>query len=75
VLFCRSCLPVILNQIFPDAVRREYRRGDKGLGHLTVARGVGGEFYARTEHTAGWARLPPWAESLVLEAEKVAAGH
>ena len=58
-----------------EVFRVEYRRGDKGLGHLTVARGVGGEFYARTEHTAGWARLPPWAESLVLEAEKVAAGH
>jgi len=60
----------------PQAVFRvEYRRGDKGLGHLTVARGVGGAFYARTEHTAGWARLPPWAEALVLEAERVAAGR
>jgi hypothetical protein len=58
-----------------EVFRVEYRRGDKGLGHLTVARGVGGEFYARTEHTAGWARLPPWAESLVLEAEKVTAGR
>ncbi len=58
-----------------EVFRVEYRRGDEGLGHLTVARGVGGAFYARTEHTAGWARLPPWAESLVLEAEKVAAGH
>jgi hypothetical protein len=58
-----------------EVFRVEYGRGDKGIGHLTVARGAGGGFYARTEHTAGWARLPPWAEALVLEAEKVAAGR
>ncbi|HEX8820911.1 MAG TPA: hypothetical protein VF794_13370 [Archangium sp.] len=54
-----------------EVFRVEYRHGDKGLGFLTVARGTGGESYARTEHTAGWVRLPPWAEALVLEAEKV----
>jgi hypothetical protein len=58
-----------------EVFRMEYRRGDEALGHLTVARGAGGESYARTEHTAGWARLPPWSESLVLETEKVAAGR
>jgi len=56
-----------------EVFRVEYRRGDKAIGHLTVARGAVGGYYARTEHTAGWARLPPWAEALVLEAEKVAA--
>jgi hypothetical protein len=54
-----------------EVFRVEYRRGDKGIGQLLVARGVGGESYARTEHTAGWVRLPPWADSLLLEAEKV----
>ncbi len=58
-----------------EVFRVEYRRGDKGIGQLLVARGAGGEFYARTEHTAGWARLPPWVDALVLEAGKVAAAH
>ncbi len=58
-----------------EVFRVEYRRGDKGIGQLLVARGEGGGFYARTEHTAGWARLPPWVDALVLEAEKVAAAR
>ncbi|MFY0565072.1 DUF4340 domain-containing protein [Archangium lansingense] len=58
-----------------ESFRVEYLRGDQRLGQLTVARGAGGEFYARTEHTAGWAKLPPWADSIVLEAEKVATGR
>ncbi len=33
------------------------------------------EIFARTEHTAGWAKLPPSAEDLLREAEKVAAGE
>ncbi|WP_233261901.1 DUF4340 domain-containing protein [Vitiosangium sp. GDMCC 1.1324] len=56
-----------------EVFRVEYRRGDKGLGQLTVARGAGGELYARTEYTAGWAKLPPWADSIAADAEKVAA--
>ncbi|OJT18450.1 hypothetical protein BO221_41040 [Archangium sp. Cb G35] len=58
-----------------EAFRVEYRRGDQRVGQLIVGRGAGGEFYARTEYTAGWAKLPPWADSIVLEAEKVARGH
>jgi hypothetical protein len=58
-----------------EVLRLEYRRGDTGVGRLTLARGTGGELYARTEHTAGWAKLPPWADSIVEEAEKVVAGH
>jgi hypothetical protein len=58
-----------------EVFRVEYWRGDKGIGQLLVARGADGGFYARTEHTAGWARLPPWADALVLEAEKVAAAR
>jgi hypothetical protein len=58
-----------------EVFRVEYLRGDEGIGRLTVARGAEGGYYVRTEHTAGWAKLPPWADSLVLEAEKVAAGR
>jgi hypothetical protein len=58
-----------------EAFRVEYLRGAQRLGQLTVGRGAGGEFYARTEYTAGWAKLPPWADSIVLEAGKVAAGR
>lgn len=54
-----------------EVLRVEYRREEGVLGHLSLARGAGGELYARTEHTAGWAKLPPWAESIVLEARKV----
>ncbi len=58
-----------------EAFRVEYLRGDQRIGQLTVGRGAGGEFYARTEYTAGWAKLPPWADSIVLDAEKVATGR
>lgn len=58
-----------------EVFRVEYRSGDERLGWLSVARGAGGELYARTEHTAGWAKLPPWADSIVQDAEKVAAGR
>ncbi|KFA92659.1 hypothetical protein [Archangium violaceum] len=58
-----------------EAFRVEYQRGAQRIGQLTVGRGAGGGFHARTEYTAGWAKLPPWADSIVLEAEKVAAGH
>jgi hypothetical protein len=33
------------------------------------------DLYARTEHTAGWVKLPASAEELFKEAEKVAAGE
>ncbi|HZI07475.1 MAG TPA: hypothetical protein VEZ71_25890, partial [Archangium sp.] len=58
-----------------ESFRVEYLRGAQRIGQLTVARGAGGEFYARTEYTPGWAKLPPWADSIVLEAEKVATGR
>ncbi|QRN95102.1 hypothetical protein JRI60_39410 [Archangium violaceum] len=58
-----------------EVFRVEYRRGNEGLGQLIVARSAGGGFYARTEYTAGWAKLPPWADSIVLEAEKVTRGR
>lgn len=52
----------------------DYLRRGVLLGRLTVARGGDGGVYMRTEHTAGWARLPPWAESLPLEARAVVEG-
>jgi hypothetical protein len=58
-----------------EAFRVEYLRGAQRIGQLTVGRGAGGELYARTEYTAGWAKLPPWADSIVLDAEKVVTGR
>jgi hypothetical protein len=52
-----------------EVLRVDYRREGRTLGHLTVARGAGGEHYLRTEHTPGWARLPPWADALILESQ------
>ena len=54
-----------------EVVRVEYRRAGVELGWLSLARGAGGELYAGTEYTVGWARLPPWADALVLEAEQL----
>jgi hypothetical protein len=54
------------------AFRVEYRRGGKPVGELTVAKGQGG-FFARTEHTTGWARLHAGVDALATEAAKVSA--
>ncbi|ATB31648.1 hypothetical protein [Melittangium boletus] len=54
-----------------ESFRVEYGRGGAPVGHLIVARGADGVFYVRTEHTPGWARLAPWADSLVEEARRV----
>jgi hypothetical protein len=58
-----------------ELFRVEYKRGDKVVGHLTVARGFQGDFYARTEHTAGWVRLHGSVEPLAVEAIQVASGR
>ncbi|WP_164007220.1 hypothetical protein [Pyxidicoccus trucidator] len=55
-----------------EAFRVEYRKGGKPVGELRVARGQG-SFFARTEHTTGWARLHAGVDSLANEAAKVAA--
>ncbi|WP_224241594.1 hypothetical protein [Hyalangium gracile] len=57
-----------------EVFRVEYRKGDKVLGFLTVARGAKGEFYAKTEHSAGWVRFHSGLETVVNEAVKVATG-
>ena len=58
----------------PTAVLRvEYARDRRPVGFLELAR-AGGEWYARTEHTAGWVRLPPQSASLREQAERLEAG-
>lgn len=60
----------------PEALFRvEYRRRGRAVGHVTVARGSEGDFYARTEHTAGWVRLLGEVEPLAAEAIEVASGR
>ena len=53
--------------------RVEYRKADRVLGELTVARGTDGTYYARTEYSAGWGRLHPSVEPLAGEAAQVAS--
>jgi hypothetical protein len=57
-----------------EMFRVEYKRGDKVLGHLTVARSAKGDFYIRTEHTDSWAKLHSGVDTLASEAVKVASG-
>lgn len=55
------------------ALRIEYARDGRPLGHLELGR-AGTEWFARTEHTAGWMRLPAQAASLREQAERLEAG-
>jgi hypothetical protein len=55
------------------ALRVDYSRDGRPLGFLEIAR-AGTEWYARTEHTAGWVRLPPQAASIREQAERLEAG-
>lgn len=55
------------------ALRVEYLRARKALGFLELAR-AGNEWFARTEHTAGWVRLPPQASSVREQAERLEGG-
>jgi hypothetical protein len=55
------------------ALRVEYTRDRKPLGFLELGR-AGAEWFARTEHTAGWVRLPPQSASLREQAERLEAG-
>ena len=54
-------------------LRVEYGRNRRPLGFVELGR-AGGEWYARTEHTAGWVRLPPGAATLREQAERLEAG-
>jgi len=53
-----------------ESFRVEYRRAGRVVGEVVVARGGEG-FFARTEHTSGWARLHSGVDPLVSEATRV----
>jgi|KBSMisStandDraft_5_1062788.scaffolds.fasta_scaffold06868_4 hypothetical protein len=55
------------------SLRVEYSRNRRPLGFVEVGR-AGSEWYARSEHTAGWVRLPPGAGTLREQAERLEAG-
>jgi hypothetical protein len=73
------------------ALRVDYREGSHDTGFIEIGRVAGapppapmntsaapppaGEVYARTEHTAGWVKLPPLAEDILKEADKIAGGE
>jgi len=56
-----------------SSLRVEYTRDRRPLGFLELGR-AGSEWYARTEHTAGWVRLPPQAATVREQAERLEAG-
>lgn len=55
------------------SLRIEYLRARKPLGFLELGR-AGNEWFARTEHTAGWVRLQPQAGALREQAERLEGG-
>ncbi|HZJ53092.1 MAG TPA: hypothetical protein VFD38_03050 [Myxococcaceae bacterium] len=55
------------------SLRVEYSRDRRPLGFLELGR-AGSEWYARTEHTAGWVRLPPQSATVREQAERLEAG-
>ena len=55
-----------------DDLRVTYGRGSKELGYFQLGR-LNRDVYGRTEHSAGWLKLPPSAEELILEVEKIAS--
>lgn len=57
-----------------EVFRVEYLKGGKSLGYLSVARGAKGEFYGKTEHSAGWIKFHSGVDTLANEAVKVASG-
>jgi hypothetical protein len=57
-----------------DVFRVEYRKGGKDIGFFQAAKSSQGVYYARTEQSAGWIRLPPAFDTLATEAVKVASG-
>jgi hypothetical protein len=57
----------------PVSLRVEYSRNRRPLGFVEIGR-AGSEWYARSEHTAGWVRLPPGAGTLREQAERLEAG-
>jgi hypothetical protein len=54
-------------------LRVEYTHHGKSVGWMEVGHS-GPDFYARTEHTAGWLKVPANTTDLVVEAHKVITG-
>jgi len=49
----------------------DYLRHGKAVGWVDLARGVNGELYLRTEHTAGWVKASGRADDVLGEIKKV----
>jgi hypothetical protein len=74
-----------------EALRIEYFDHGKSIGFVEIGRTAAitpppanasapppppsAEIYARSEHTAGWVKLPPTAEDILKEADKIASGE
>ncbi|MGZ6028691.1 MAG: hypothetical protein ACXWK5_04650 [Myxococcaceae bacterium] len=56
-----------------STLRVEYLRARKTLGFLELAR-AGNDWFARTEHTAGWVRLPPQTSTVREQADRLEGG-
>lgn len=57
-----------------DIFRVDYKKGGKDIGFFQVAKSTQATYYARTELSAGWIRLPPAFDGLANESIKVASG-
>jgi hypothetical protein len=57
-----------------ELVRVGYSKGGKELGFLVLAKNPQGEYFARTEYSAGWVRLHSGFDTLVNEGVKIASG-
>jgi hypothetical protein len=57
-----------------ELVRVGYNKGGKELGFFVIAKNSQGEYFARSEHSAGWVRLHAGFDTLVNEAIKIASG-
>lgn len=57
-----------------EVFRVEYLKDGKPVGFFSVSRGDKGEFYGKTEHSAGWIHFHGGMDTLSSEAVKVASG-
>jgi hypothetical protein len=57
-----------------EVFRVEFRQGAKPVGFAAVARGPKGDFFLKTEHLPGWAKLSSGVDTLASEAVKVSQG-
>lgn len=57
-----------------ELLRITYSKGGKELGFLVLAKNPKGEYFSRTEYSAGWIRLHTGFDTLVNEGLKIASG-